>query len=72
VDTPSLNGVAAELYPPPDKTTLPVGVGLPLGPATVTVAVNESSVVIVWLERAGLMLGVKRPVKVIVAEPEEP
>lgn len=52
VALPALSSVAADVYPPPVRTTDPVGVGLPL--AAETVIVTPSACVVVMLEVEGV------------------
>jgi hypothetical protein len=56
VTVPLLSAVAAEVYPPPLSTTVPVGVGLPLPPLTATVTARLCAVVM--LDAAGVTVTV--------------
>jgi hypothetical protein len=56
VALPLISVVADEVYPPPVRVTVPVGVGLPFPPLTATI--TDSACVVVMLEAVGVTLTV--------------
>jgi hypothetical protein len=58
ISAPLLSAVAADVYPPPLSTTVPVGVGLPLPPFTATVTVRLCAVVTVDADGVTVTAGI--------------
>ena len=54
---PLLSTVGAEVKPPPDNVTEPVGVGLPLPPPTVTLTVADCEVVMLEADGTTVTVG---------------
>jgi hypothetical protein len=74
VAVPLLRVAALDVYPPPDTATEPVGVALPLPPATTTVRVSDWLFVIAEAEGVTVTAGVVLAAVVTAtnADPFEP
>jgi hypothetical protein len=68
VALPLLRVIAAEVYPPPVRVTVPVGVGLPVPPLTETVTVSGWAVVMLDAVGVSVTVGVVLAGVVTVSE----